>query len=430
MEFRRVVEWYSRESVQKALLEIAKNREVVCVYEDKSFGKRPDTIQYPADILQAVAEGAVAFHGSVERWKDPMRLDVTLTKEQLDELRIGWDLLIDPDVEDFEIAKIATKVIVEALKEHGIKNFSIKFTGGKGFHISVPFESFPERINYVETRKLYPDLFEKIIFYLKDFCKERLREELLSIDTPINLAKRAGKSLSETISEDGLDPFKIVNLDVFGSRHLFRLPYSLHESTLLVSLPLDLKDLEKFEREDANPEIVKVEKKFLQWKFKLKDAESLVVEALDWASRNLKRAKMVYEEVKAKPLPRRVRKIGEKYFPPCIKKILSGLDDGRKRSVFILVTFLRNMGWKNEEIEEKIWEWNEKNLPPLRESFIRCQLRWHFRQERNLLPPNCDNPTFFKDFGVCQPDEICLSGIKNPLNYPFKKMALRRKKIK
>lgn len=431
MNFQKIWNWYSREKVQGALLEISKNREVVCVFKDQSFGKRPDLLQYPGDILQAVAEGAVAFHGSVERWSNPMKLDVSLSKRELDELRIGWDLILDPDVRDFEIGKIVTKVLLDALKDHGVKNYSLKFTGGKGFHIGIPFESFPQKINFRETRTQYPELFEKVVEYLKSYVKDQLVEELLALDNPINIANRVGKSLSEIVTPEGLDPFKAICLDVFSSRHLFRLPYSLHEKTFLVSLPLNPKKLEKFEREDAEPEKVKVEEKFLFQKQKAKDAEILLIEALDWASKHKAKVK-VAEEFKVQK-PAKIKKIDEKFFPPCIKRILSGLEDGRKRSVFILATFLKNMGWSNEDIEKKIFEWNEKNLPPLRASFLRTQLRWHFRQERNLLPPNCDNQTFYPDFGVCEPDNLCKDGsgevsIKNPVNYPFRVLGRRKRK--
>ena len=38
VDFTRVWNWYSRESVQKAILEVAKNREVVSVFKEGNFG--------------------------------------------------------------------------------------------------------------------------------------------------------------------------------------------------------------------------------------------------------------------------------------------------------------------------------------------------------------------------------------------------------
>ena len=422
--FSKVWEYYSRKDVQKALIEAAKNREVVGVFSNGNFGNRPNTLLYPADIMEMVKQGVVSFHGSVERWSNPMALEAGLIKEEMDKLRIGWDLIIDPDCPDFEISKLATKLIVKALEDHGIKSYSIKLTGGKSFHIGLPFESFPEKVNFQETRLLYPDLPRKIIEYLKYYVKEELKEELLGLDNPVAIAKRVGKSIEEVVDKDGLDPFKVVQIDslVISPRHLFRLPYSLHEKSLLVSLPIKKSQLDKIEKDAARPENVKVELEFLKRDLKFKEAGSLLIEALDWAEK----FKIEPEKIKYVRKRRRIREIPKSLFPPCILKILNGLPDGRKRSVFILINFLRNMGWDWEKIEKEINEWNERNKPPLPSRYIRTQLRWHARQERNLLPPNCDNKNFYVDFGVCLPDNICKSNglitIKNPINYPFRKM--------
>ncbi len=421
----KIWNWYSRESVQKALLEVSRNREVVPVFQN-SFGKRPDILQFPADIMQNVAEGAISFHGSLERWKNPMELKPGMTKEQMDEIRIGWDVLIDPDVNDFEIAKIVTKEIIEVFKDHGVKSYFVKYSGGKSFHIAIPFEALPEKINFQDSNKLYPEILQKLIEYVKWYCKDKVREELLALDSPINISKRVGKNLEEIVSEEGLEPFKVVSMDVFGLRHLFRLPYSLHEKTLLVSLPIKPERIEKFEKEEALPENVKVSEKFLETKVKMHDAEALIIEALDWAARHKVETKLIVEEVT--PIRKKIKKIPEDFFPPCIKKIFNGLNDGRKRSTFILINFLRNMGWEFDDISKKLEDWNEKNFPKLRTNYLRTQIRWHMRQERNLLPPNCENENFYISIGVCEPDEFCDNRkIKNPINYPFKKLKLRRK---
>jgi hypothetical protein len=422
--------WYSRESVQRAILDIAKNREVVSVFYDTKFGKRPDVLNYPGDILQAVAQGTVSFHGSVERWQQPMKLDVGQTKLELDALRIGWDIFIDPDVEDFEIGKIATKQIVDGLKDHGVSNYSIKFTGGKGFHIGIPFESLPEKINMQSTSLLYPDMLQKIIEYLKHYIEDMLREELLALGPPAEISQKIGKPLSSITGKNGLEPFKIISMDIFSSRHLFRLPYSLHEKTLLVSLPVRLEALEKFEREHAAPEKVKVEERFLVPKA-VHDAEPLVIEALDWASKHVVEVRQELPKMKV----RQTGVVFEEYFPPCIHNILKGLAEGKKRSVFVLINFLRNMGWDIDKMEKKLVEWNQKNYPPLRSNYLRSQLRWHTRQEKSLLPPNCDNPNFYTNYKICTPDQICKGNteniiIKNPVNYPFRKMKIPGKKKK
>jgi len=431
MVIKKLMNWYSKKFVQQALLEIAKNREVISVYKDGRFGKRPDVIQYPRDIIQAVSQGTVSFHGSVERWNQPMKLDVGLTKPELDSLRSGWDIFIDPDVNDFEIAKVAVKQIIEALKEHGLSNYSVKFTGGKGFHIGVPFETLPQKINLKQSASLYPDILQKIMEYLKWYTKDRLKEEILALDNPVNIAQKVGKSINEITGGEGIEPFKIITMDIFGSRHLFRLPYSLHEKTFLVSLPIKPDKIDRFKKEHASPEKAKVDDRFLVQKVKMRDSEALVVEALDWASKFKIEVK---EELPKSMRMRKIKEIPEELFPPCIKLINKGLADGRKRSTFVLINFLKNMGWSAEKLEKKLKEWNEKNYPPLRANYLRSQLRWHLRQSRNLLPPNCDNPSFYQDFKVCVPDETCKAGtdkitIKNPVNYPFRKIGKGQKRL-
>ncbi|MFH8119221.1 MAG: hypothetical protein QXS37_00215 [Candidatus Aenigmatarchaeota archaeon] len=431
-EFQRVWNWYSRESVLKAILEVAKNREVVAVYKDGIFGRRPDMLQYIQDILQSVAKGAIAFHGSLERWQQPMKLDVGLNRSQLDAVRIGWDVLFDVDVDDFEIAKIAVKQIIEALKDHGVVSYSVKFTGGSSFHIGIPFESLPEKINAQPTSVQYPELLHKIIEYVKWYIKDNVKEEISRLFKPEEIASKVGKGVKEITENNEIDPFKVITIDVFGSRHLFRLPYSLHEKTLNVSLPIKPERVDKFDIQEALPEKAKVEEKFLVPKSVLHDAEALVIEALDWSAKHLVEKEEEIPKIVIKK--RRVKVVPEEFFPPCVKKILHGLSDGRKRSLFILINFLRNMGWTLDKIESKVMEWNSKNVLPLRNTYVRTQLRWHFRQERNLLPPNCDNENFYRDIGLCEPDEICTDGdkivVKNPVNYPLKKLKAKKRKKK
>ncbi|TAL46976.1 hypothetical protein EPN87_03955, partial [archaeon] len=302
----------------------------------------------------------------------------------------------------------------------GMVNYSIKFSGGKGFHISVPFDAMPEKINLQPTSAQYPEILQKVVAYLKSYIRENLKQDLLALDSPENIAERVKKPLNELTDENGLDPFKIINMDVFGSRHLFRLPYSLHEKTLLVSMPMKASDVERFEREHALPEKVKIDESLFRLRMATHDAEHLMVEALDWASKNMIER---HEEIFKPKTFVKMKYISEEHFPPCIQRILQGMGDGRKRSMFILINFLRNMGWDLEQVEKRMFEWNEKNQPPLRLNYLRGQLRWHFQQDRNLLPPNCDTDNFYKQMGLhpmCE--KLHSTGIRNPVTYPIRKL--------
>ncbi len=417
MNARDIYRYYGREDVQRALLKISEKREVVGVFSDGGFSTRPNTLVYPQDIVTLVRGGAVAFHGSLERWSNPM----TVGTENYESTRDGWDLILDVDCERIEHGKVAVSVLVDALKKHGIRNVSIKFTGGTGFHIGVPFESIPVVVDYKETREQYPELARKIVGYLKGFAFQDLEKAILKRWSIEKLAEDSGKKVGEIMTDDGIDPYSIAGVDpvLISPRHLFRLPYSLHEKSHLVSLPLRPEEVDGFKKEHASPDRVKFGTGFLD-RFEENEASMLVVEAADWwARQKRKKERKAVRELKLKSaVP-----IG--LAPPCVHNIIKGLSDGKKRSLFILMNYLSSLKWSWSEIEAFLAKWNEKNRPPLRESYLRGQVRWHRNRKKVLPPPNCDNPGYYESFGVCKPDGMCggrEKSIKNPINYAIKKL--------
>ena len=423
MNSRQVYEYYSREDVRNFLLNFGNNREVAGVFRNGNFSQRPNVVLYPKDITAMVKTGVIEFHGSLEHWSQPM----SLRSDNYDKLRIGWDLILDIDCKLFEHGKIASDAFIWGLKKHDIGGVSIKFTGGTGFHIGIPWNSFPKTIDYKPSVELYPELARKIIMYLRDFVFERLEKKLFKGYSAEELSHQVNKPLGNILTDEGLDVYEIVDVDpiLVSPRHLFRLPYSLNSKTFLVSLPLNPKKLEDFERMNSKPDRIKVEEKFLD-KSEDNEAELLVAESIDWYVRTKKKME---ERAKRKFII--TRKIPQERFPPCLKNILEGLSDGRKRSVFILLNFLKSSKWGWDEIEKFISEWNEKNKPPLRENYIRSHLRWHKARGKSILPPNCAHGGWYEDFGVCKPDNMCggaAKTIKNPVNYALK--GLRKSKFR
>ena len=115
-------------------------------------------------------------------------------------------------------------------------------------------------------------------------------------------------------------------------------------------------------------------------------------------------------------------------FPPCILKILEGLEDGKKRSLFILTNFLTSAGWNYDKIEGFLQEWNKKNRPPLQDRDITQQVRYHKQKNKKILPPNCRS--YYQDFSACHPDALC-EKIKNPVQYAKRKaFTLNKTKAK
>lgn len=415
-------EYYSRKDVQGEFLRLAKDREVQAWFNDIR-GRRPDVVNFLGDISELVRKGMSSFHVSVERWNDPLKLKSGMSKRELDELRLGWDLVIDIDSKNLEFSKITAELIIEALKFHNLKTYSIKFSGNHGFHIGVPFEAFPDEVNGQKIKDLFPDGLRVVASYLKDMIKNFLTAKVLeSKNNNINdIAKSVGK---DSVTKDGVfDVFSVVDIDtiLISNRHMFRCSYSLNEKSGFVSIPIE--DLNKFNVEAAKPESVKVKLKFLDSDNIIKgEARYLIMQAFDWFGKQRKEEKKsdrVYDAPE--------NAISEKFFPPCIKLINLGLEDGKKRAVFIMVNFLRSCGYSINDIEKILLEWNKKNKEAIRQGYLQAQISWFKKQNRVVLPPNCDNNMYCIGIGVCKPDEFCKM-IKNPANYAIRKSRMKKEK--
>src|SRR3989338_2105288 len=115
-----IIDYYAREDVQEALISNASNREVVARFGE-GFGKRPDVLKYPNDVLELAKQGATSFHVSEELWSNPLALSPEMRRQELDELRIGWDLVLDIDCKILDYSKIAADLIIMELKRHGVE---------------------------------------------------------------------------------------------------------------------------------------------------------------------------------------------------------------------------------------------------------------------------------------------------------------------
>lgn len=476
--------YYSKPEIQKAIYEFSKNREISPRYFE-GFGKRPDSFQYPSDVYGMVQKGATSFHCSEELWKDPLEIITGMTEEQANELRIGWDLLIDIDCKWIDFSKKAALAVINVLHKHNVKNIGIKYSGSKGFHILIPWKSFPKQVSGFETKDLFPDLPRKILAYIrfkaesemkqlvgddiyKTFKKEDIKKgvkcnickEIASEYKRVeyycpNCKRQEVKKLTPNAKQEykcpecrrdfiiqnsrkeyecfkcrinseknpnnfsrhiEIDLFELMGLDIVlvSPRHLFRMPYSLHEKTAFSSIVLNLEELKKFDPKDADPLNVKI-KNFLP-DSKEGESKELVISALDWygslPKEKEKKATGKFENFK----PIELKNITENDFPPCINKILNGLEDGKKRGLFILINLFRSIGMDKEALEKTITEWNEKNKPPIKKGYIKAQLDWAYKR-KPLLPPNCRE--YYQGFGVCQPDQLC-NQVKNPVNYTIK----------
>jgi len=497
LDISTVLKYYKRKEIQEAIAAASENREVAVSFGGKGYGKRPDTIKYPTDVIEFVKAGATSFHCSEEIWSNPLQVQTGMKKTDLNKLRIGWDLVLDIDCPFWTLSKIITWLIVKSLKEHGVHAISVKFSGNKGFHIGIPFEAMPETIRNQEASDLFPEGPRKIAGYLMDYigkkhtkvdnsivefggkfklplakikketgksheeiterlcseCKSKLKIE--EIKGGVHFVCRRCESMEEGRKEDTIrkcmkcgtimdkvenkkslckcgsnsyverfNPESIVEVDtvLIASRHLYRMPYSLHEKSGLASIPIDPEKIIEFEKDMAKPEdIIPGDLIFLdKSKVEKGECENLFVKSMHFSETmpgnetGNGNEKAEFEQIVFQ------RAVPKELFPPCIKNILNGIEDGKKRSVFVLLNFLTNLGWEYDKIEELLKEWNKKNPEPLREVNLLGQLRYHKANKKKVMPPNCDNMGYYKGYAVCEPDNLC-SKIKNPVSYAIRK---------
>jgi len=392
--------YYSRPDVQKAIFEFCKNRETIPRYFE-GFGKRPDSFEYKGDSFELVKKGATSFHCSEEIWENPMKINTEMNEQQANELRTGWDLLIDIDSKYLDYSKIMAELIFKMLKFHGIKNIGIKFSGSKGFHIIIPWKSFPKEINNVQTKDKFPEWPRIITRYLTEKIENQLIEKISALERPNKYIK------------DFKAPKEVVpDLVLVSPRHLFRAPYSLHEKTALASVVINPEEVSEFDMKDADP--MKAQIKDFMPNVEEGEAKELLVQALDWYKENNPEQE---EKKNGDFKPIKISNLSEDNFPPCIKKILSGISDGRQRSVFVLISLFRSLGMDRDELEKRIYEWNEKNTPPLKQGIVKNQLKVAYKG-KPLMSPNCKE--YYQGIGVCDPDNFCRL-IKNPINYVVRK---------
>ena len=488
--------YYSNPEIQKAIFSFAENREVVPRYYE-GFGKRPDTLQYPSDVMGLVNKGATSFHASEELWNDPLRISSDLSQEELAEIRKSWDLLIDIDSPFLDYSKIAAKLIAEELENQGIKNYRIKFSGKKGFHLIVPGNAFPEEFQEIKTKNMFPEWPRAILGYLNYKIRRKYNEEVSKIfidytalKERTNLSKedvtttscptcsgeskkgnlvsfacsrckttverknykktkrkmrcieetcpgffkivdekefffceecgtssRVSKHFSDKkvtytrdskFSKDYSADFKeeisgekMASLDLVlvAPRHLFRMPYSLHEGTALASIVLSKEQISSFSPTDANPLKVKVLDFYPE--AQKGEASRLLGSAISWKK---------LQDAEEESFTRRkysggkieVTGVTEDMFPKSIKKLFKGLEDGRKRGLFVILTFLKCLNFSPEYINNKVRDWNKLNGQPLKEGYIRSQIEWHLKQKKQILPPNYKNDSYYKDLKLIE----------------------------
>ncbi|MFA5406342.1 MAG: hypothetical protein WC307_03215 [Candidatus Nanoarchaeia archaeon] len=418
MRTSELIKYYSQQGFINFMLKFSRGREVVPRFGNY-FGERPQSFRFEGELLDVIRRGASSFHCSEEHWTNPMALSADMNRKELDSLRSGWDLIFDVDCPIIDYSRLCAKLIIDALEILDIKEVSIKFSGGTGFHIGLSFSN-PERIKGELVKNLFPDALRVIGSYIQWVIKDFLKDELLRTGSINNIAVKMGVETSALLVNNEFDPFKVVNIDpiAISSRHLIRAPYSINEKKWLVSKPIKPSEVLDFNPESARPENITFELGFLE---QTCDASRLFREAFDWHDKIQSEKKPV--SMINKTVPKTA--VNTNCFPPCINNILTGLTDGRKRALFMLINFYYKCGYDWELIEALLIKWNETNKSPLRTGYIKAQIDWSCKQG-GLMPPNCKSPNY-KDIGVCAPDGLCAK-INNPVTYALHKHKMTKTK--
>lgn len=383
-----------------------------------------------------------------------------LSEEEKTKNRIGWDLILDLDGVDFLYSQIVGEIIINYLKQLGINNISTKFSGNKGFHIAIPFEAFSKNIIGIgETRKLFPEIPKKIATFMMFELKNKISTQILKTEGSIkNISKKHNIPIEDlTIDDETSNNFnymKVIEIDtiLISSRHLFRAPYSLNEKSGLVSIPVQNEKIMQFTKEEAKPENVNPEKyknfEFLNYNPEHKtDADILLIKAHeDENDKEIEETQKRYEQTR-KGTERGIiftgdkdvelfeidEEIEEKDFPQTIKYILNNnFNDGRKRAIFVLLTFLYSVKWNDNHIKTTMIEWNNKQENKLKANYINAQISWFKLKQKSISPPNFSNDNYYKSIGI--PKEIITKDkkqfqnitIKNPLHFVY--IFLKEKK--
>jgi hypothetical protein len=454
-------EFYSRADIQERILHFSKNREIGVMF-DGYFGKRPDVIENYFDIKTLVNKGVRSFHSSEERWLNPLMLGGEKKPQDRDGNRLGWDLILDLDGVSFEYSQIVGKLLVDYFTSIEVHNVSVKFSGNKGFHLAIPFEAFSKFNGLNETRLLFPDVAKKMAMYLMYHLRGKISKTILDKEGGIeNISKMYDIPMDELVNKDEgsyfFDFMKVIEIDtiLITSRHLFRMPYSFNEKSGLVSIPIHKDRVMEFTKDEAKPENVDpskyIEFEFLYYDPKYgKDGDVLlhIIEQPDddsftgesgtyIDSGDLEEKISLIQNRKRESMGKMILASGGevfeidgtvemKDFPETIKFALAhSFLDGKKRGLFLLLTYLTSINWTYDQIEDVIKTWNSAQEEPLKPNYVKAQITWFKAQPGKISPPKFNNDNYFRHIGitdeVIQKDRIAFKNvtIRTPLHHSF-----------
>ena len=259
----------ARKDIAEAIFKYGRDRKVIMTSEPGTLGRgggqpgfrSPDEILALAQQALEGMEDTVprrypGFHGTLGRYPAAGGL-----------IRRGQksaDLVIDIDVKgDYKEAFRDGRKVLDFLDSYNAP-YRVKFSGGSGPHIIIPYEAFPESLSGARF-----DRAHKLLFQI------------------ISSRSGAGHIDGSFTSTD----------------HFFRLPYSLNENTGLVSLPLRREQYDDFTPSMAEVSNVQVDDGWFQEPDE-KAKEALAAVLRDGSGRSNNMRDILHPE--SRVLPRRI----------------------------------------------------------------------------------------------------------------------------
>jgi len=227
-----VLEYYGSESkpgIKETIFEYSKYRQTMLVLDTSAFENRKRSVMLRCqDDIPNMARATLsreanpmaprkypAFHGTVKKYRHP---NVAGLREVQ---RIGADCVIDIDIKvGYKKAFRAGESVVRLYDKYDIPYF-VKFSGGTGPHIIIPAEALPGDCGK------FDEVSERILQFV--------------------MKKTGAPGIDTSFSSPA---------------HFLRLPYSVHERTGLVSIPLSKEEFYNFKPKMAEIPNVEVVQKF------------------------------------------------------------------------------------------------------------------------------------------------------------------------
>jgi len=212
----------------------------------------------------------------IEKWLDVHGIDFIPYIHRVGSDRPDW-LVIDFDAGK-EVKIDDTKKVVrnayEVLSGYGVEP-ALKFSGSRGFQIWAQFKQKELPEDY-KPKQLRSERRERNAFnFYADivrFVESRVAEKLHGLTT------------SETAKKEARVDKVLLDASIIKPMGDVRAPYSMHYKTGLISMPLTLNELVKFEPDQADPELVasRYKNKGNEFLLKQSDGEEIFKETVEW----------------------------------------------------------------------------------------------------------------------------------------------------